>query len=173
MKLLNGSGWRSNGKTVNNDKEYCFQPHRYLDTGHGTVFTPTYLDESGNSYPDFNTLDEAITYIQERNLWGCVQRYLKAPAREPGPEPDSQHSFGAWSFWFGRKLDWERGYSKVTAGVAWVSAGAPVSLIIQMTARSKEYRGGTLYQEDVQLDRRFWQAAEGVSEGGEPLKSLS
>ena len=127
---------------------YKFQPQHYYDQFGTGVYSVTYLDpESHNPYPYFDDLDSAIAYMVEHEIFGCVQRYATWPAPPPGPEPDDRANFGWRSMWFSDKLDYERGFRAITAGVVWVSKGAPVSPLTAWTTLRIETEIGTLLEE--------------------------
>ena len=126
---------------------YKFQPHRYAETFTPGMYSPTSLDEQCNPYPFFADLDEAIAYMVEHRIWGDVQRFATWPyTKDPGPEP-TYGNFGHRSMWFSDMLDYKRGFRAITAGVVWVSKGAPISPMTLFTTRPIETESGTLLEE--------------------------
>jgi len=127
---------------------YKFQPHRYYDQFGTGVYSVTGWDtESKSQYPYFDDLDSAIAYMVEHQIFGCVQRYAIWPATPPGPEPDDRANFGWRSMWLSDRLAYERGFHAITAGVAWVSRGAPLSPLTDLTTRKVETETGFLLKE--------------------------
>ena len=59
----------------NFEKQYWFQPQRYVDTFGNGVYSPTTYEECYKAqYPEFETLNEAVDFLESRNIFGAVQR---------------------------------------------------------------------------------------------------
>lgn len=126
--------------------DYFYMPQRYVKSGQW-MYTTTWWDEGGNEYPHLPTLDEAIDYMNDRGIYGQVQRYAKYPVKHPGPKPNSRDNPGYSLWWSIQMSDYERGYGFYTAGVAWTSLDPAVSLMQVFTNKQKEYKGGILWEE--------------------------
>lgn len=130
-------------------EEYVFQPQRLVKSPKTSFSSPTSFKPGTplQEYPDFQTLDEAIDYIEdetEGEVWQ-VQRYLKTNARDPGPRPVYTRNYGAVSLWFHADRDFQRGYGKITAGIAWTSVVDGETSAFPLMIKKDMYRGGILW----------------------------
>jgi hypothetical protein len=104
----------------NFEKQYWFQPQRYVDTFGNGVYSPTTYEECYKAqYPEFETLNEVVDFLESRNIFGAVQRMAICTQAD------------------GNKVRW-------TAGVVYTTKGAPPSALTELTSRPKRSRrGGT------------------------------
>ena len=101
-------------------QEYGFQPQCYVDIFGNGVYSPTTFDEDYRSqYPEFETPEEAIEYLESHHIFGAVQRMAIFTQQD------------------GKKVRW-------TAGVIYTSEDAPSSPITVLTATPRHSKkGGT------------------------------
>ncbi len=97
---------------------YRFQPQRYVDTFGNGVYSPTtYAVDYKTQYPEFDTLDEAIEFIESLHVYGAVQRMAIF-----SPTNGAEY--------------------KLTAGVVYTTSNAPTSPLTEITSTPRRNRRG-------------------------------